>query len=197
MKRSMNARKILVACLMLATLSACRWPLNGTFYVKHSDPNFVYAPDMHYTPAVRAQEEGALRLPVKGTIPRGKRLTYLGADALETGRLLKNPLPRSRAVLKRGQERYTIYCIVCHGPLGEGNGNVVPKFATPPTLQSDKIRGYADGSIFHVITAGQNRMGSYASQVSEDDRWAIVHYIRVLHRAKSPTAEDLKKAEGK
>ena len=73
-----------------------------------------------------------------------------------------------------------------------GDGSIVPKFPRPPSLQSDKVRQWADGRIFHTITIGQNLMPSYATQISAGDRWAIIHYVRALQRAKHPTAEDLK-----
>ncbi len=170
----------------------------GTIFLtgcgKHESPNFVFMPDMDYSPALKAQEEGSMRKPVPGTVPRGfYSADYtVGADPIESGKLYKNPLPRNKKTLQRGQLMYSTYCTVCHGPMGEGDGTVVPKFPRPPSLQSDKIRGYADGGIYHVITKGQNLMPSYTYQVGTQDRWAIVHYIRALHRAKKPTAEDLK-----
>ena len=97
-------------------------------------------------------------------------------------------------MLLRGKHLFNTYCIVCHGPMGEGDGFIIPKFPRPPSLQSDKVRGWPDGRFYHVMTAGQNLMPSYASQIAREDRWAIAHYIRVLHRAKNPTAEDLKAA---
>jgi mono/diheme cytochrome c family protein len=102
------------------------------------------------------------------------------------GRNLQNPLPRNRTTIARGQQMYNSYCIVCHGAKGKGDGNVVPKFPMPPSLHSDKVRGYPDGAIFHVMTAGQNLMSSYASQIDPADRWAIVHYIRALQASVNP-----------
>ena len=168
-------------------LSACN--------TKHSEPNWAYAPDMHYSVALKAQKEGSMRPPVKGTIPRDFK-PYEITSIEEAGRVLKNPLPRSKEVMKKGQKLFNVYCIVCHGKFGEGDGNVVPKFPRPPSLQADKIRDYKDGQIFHVMTLGQNLMPSYADRISEEERWQIVHYIRALQRAKHPTAEDMKKAEG-
>jgi hypothetical protein len=158
-------------------------------------PNFTYMPDMHYSPAIKAQEEGSMRPAPAGTLPRGQ--VVYPYPATPEGALmadknpLKNPLPRTLANLKRGQDMFNVYCGVCHGPFGEGDGSVVPKFPRPPSLQSDKVKQWPDGRIYHVIMAGQNLMPSYASQVDPDDRWKIIHYIRVLQRAKNPTAQDL------
>lgn len=184
----MSSLRIVIASVVLTA-----WAL--TSCGKHSSPNFIYMPDMHYSPALKAQEARPM-LPVKGTIPRGyEPYQFAQMDAVQAGALNRNPLPRTKEHLLRGQKLFNIYCIVCHGPNGEGDGNVVPKFPRPPSLQSDKIRGYADGSIYHVITNGQNLMSSYASQVQPRDRWAIIHYIRALQKAKHPSPDDLKAAE--
>ncbi len=171
--------------VLVMGLSAC----------KHEKPALIYMPDMYYSPALKAQEPGSMRLPVKGTVPRDFVPYAYGNDPEAAGRELKNPLRSTSSVLERGQVMYNSYCIVCHGSQGEGDGTVVPKYPRPPSLQSDKVRGYTDGRIFHVISAGQNLMPSYATQVAPEDRWAIIHYLRALHRAKRPSPEDVKAAE--
>ncbi len=183
------AAGLLLAAFTMGLVSACR----------HEEPNTIYMPDMVYTKAAKTQTEEAMRLPVKGTIPRGYHAyAFSGAkDAAEAAKLntAPNPLLRTRANLQRGQKMFNTYCIVCHGPYGEGDGTIVPRFPRPPSLQSDKVRGLSDPGIFHVITRGQNLMPSYASQIDERDRWAIIHYVRVLQKAKHPTPDDLKAAE--
>lgn len=159
----------------------------------HTQPNVIYMPDMVYSPAFKAQKEGSMRTPVKGTIPRGfKPYAFAKEERDVAGPKSSNPLPRTKVVLLRGQALFNTYCIVCHGPAGEGDGTIVPKFPRPPSLQSDKVRGWLDGNIFHTITMGQNLMPSYASQIGVQDRWAIIHYVRALQRSKHPTPEDLK-----
>ncbi len=148
--------------------------------------------DMVYSPAIKAQEDEGMRLPPAGTIPRGFTQLKFASHSDEEGRGLPNPLKRSRDNLVRGQKVYNTYCIVCHGKYGEGDGSVVPRFPRPPSLQSEKIRAWADGQFVHIMTHGRNLMPSYASQIDEKDRWAVAHFIRALHRAKNPTAEDLK-----
>lgn len=160
---------------------------------KHSEPNFIFMPDMYWSPALKSQELGH-QPPVAGTIPRGYEPLSASLTMEEAGRTMKNPLLRSTTVLARGQKMFNTYCNVCHGPYGEGDGSVVPKFPRPPTLLSDKIRGYPDGNIFYIISRGQNLMPSYAPQIEKADRWAIVHYIRAIQKAKNPTAADLKAA---
>lgn len=179
------------------TVTAALVGLMGLAGCTHEKPNFIYMPDMVYSPAFKAQAEGSMRQPVKGTVPRDF-VPYPyerdGQGPELAGRELKNTLRPTEAVLARGQVQFNTYCMVCHGPAGEGDGTIVPKFPRPPSLLSDKVRGWSDGRIFHVITAGQNLMPSYASQIQMADRWAIVHYVRAIQRAKKPTAEDVKAA---
>jgi mono/diheme cytochrome c family protein len=169
-------------------------------YVKHAQPYYVYAPDMHYGPGLKAQKEGSMRPPVKGTISRNFRPYEL--TTMDQAKNHLNPLPASHDVYKKGQQLFNVYCIVCHGKYGEGDGTVTslpnwprPLFVRPPSLQSDKIRDYKDGQIYHIITLGQSIMPSYAEKLNEEERWSIVRYLRVLYRAKHPTSEDMKKAE--
>jgi mono/diheme cytochrome c family protein len=167
----------------------------STACVKHSQPNMTYMPEMAYSPALKAQEVGAMRVPVKGTVPRGfKPYAYFEKGIELAGQELKNPVAFNRANLMRGQVVYNAQCKACHGADGQGGGSIVPKFQRPPSLHSEKILGYSDGQIFHVMTVGQNIMPSYAGQVSAEDRWAVVNYIRVLQRSQAPTEQDLKSA---
>ncbi len=190
----MKTTKLFLGSLIcMFSLSAC--------YLKHSNPYYVYAPDMHFSVALKAQKEGSARPLPPGTIPRGFRPYSI--VTMDEAIHHQNPLPRSKDVLKHGQELFNSYCIACHGPYGEGNGLVAslpnwprPLYPRPPSLQSEKIRDYKDGQIFHVITMGQNLMPSYAEKLNEEERWSVIHYLRALYRAKHPSAEDLKKAEG-
>lgn len=186
---------ILTATLFSAvTLSACG-------YVKHSQQYYSYAPDMHYGPGLKAQKEGSMRPPVEGTIPRGFRPYAI--LTMDQAKMHLNPLPRSKENLTEGRTLFNAFCVVCHGKFGEGDGPVTslkdwPRslFPRPPSLQSDKVRDYKDGQLFHIIAMGQNMMPSYAEKLNDEERWQIVHYLRALYRAKHPSAEDLKKAEG-
>lgn len=176
------------------TLAVALVALTATFAsgCKHKSPNIVYAPDMHYSPAIKAQEEGSSRMPPQGTIPRNYQPYPMEfrTSADGPGDRLRNPLSPTKDVLARGQYVFQTYCMVCHGPAGEGDGSVVPKMPRPPSLQSDKIRGWPDGNIYHVITMGQNIMPSYAAQIPPADRWSAIHYIRALQRSKNPLSSD-------
>jgi len=97
------------------------------------------------------------------------------------------PVPVTKELIDRGQDRYNIYCIVCHGPTGNGDGMVVRRgFPQPPTYHSDRLRNAPVGHFFDVITNGFGKMNSYAYQVQPADRWAIVAYIRALQVGQNP-----------
>lgn len=100
------------------------------------------------------------------------------------------PVFVDKALIDRGEERYKVFCIVCHGPVGNGDGMIVRRgFAKPPTFNDDRLRQAPVGHFFDVITNGQGRMNSYASQVPVADRWAIVAYIRTLQISQNPSGQ--------
>lgn len=105
------------------------------------------------------------------------------------------PFPITREVLLRGQERFTIFCSVCHDRTGSANGMVVQKgYAQPPILTSDRLIKAPVGHFFDVITNGfaaADQMPSYASQIPVRDRWAIVAYIRALQLSQNATINDV------
>jgi len=97
------------------------------------------------------------------------------------------PVPVTKELIDRGENRFNIYCIVCHGPLGNGDGMVVRRgFSPPPTYHDDRLRNAPVGHFFDVMTNGWGKMNSYASVLSAADRWAIVSYIRTLQVSQSP-----------
>ncbi len=97
------------------------------------------------------------------------------------------PVPITKQLVDRGEERYRIFCIVCHGPVGNGDGMIVRRgFPKPPTYHDDRLRNAPVGHFFDVITNGWGKMNSYASQVPAADRWAIVAYIRTLQISQNP-----------
>lgn len=99
----------------------------------------------------------------------------------------KSPVPLTKELLDRGEQRYKVFCIVCHGPVGKGDGMVVRRgYPQPPTYHDDRLRNAPDGHFYDVITNGWGKMNSYASQVPPADRWAIVAYIRALQISQNP-----------
>jgi mono/diheme cytochrome c family protein len=91
------------------------------------------------------------------------------------------PFPITKEILDRGQERFEIFCSVCHGMTGEGDGMIVRRgFRKPPSYHEQQLREAPVGHFFDVVTNGWGAMPSYASQVPVHDRWAIIAYIRAL-----------------
>lgn len=101
----------------------------------------------------------------------------------------KMPVPLTQELLERGEQRYKVFCVVCHGPVGNGDGMIVRRgFPQPPTYNDDRLRNAPDGHFFDVMTNGWGKMSSYASQITPADRWAIVAYIRALQISQNPNA---------
>jgi cytochrome c5 len=101
------------------------------------------------------------------------------------------PFPITEKVLDRGQERYQIFCSVCHGATGNGDGMIARRgFNKPPpaSFHQDRLRQAPVGHFFDVTTNGWGAMPSYASQVPVEDRWAIIAYIRALQESQAPAA---------
>ena len=97
------------------------------------------------------------------------------------------PIPVTKELIDRGENRYNIYCIVCHGPVGNGDGMVVRRgFSAPPTYHDDRLRNAPVGHFFDVMTNGWGKMNSYSTVLSAADRWAVVAYIRTLQVSQSP-----------
>jgi mono/diheme cytochrome c family protein len=120
------------------------------------------------------------------------------------------PSPITAAVLKRGQERFNIYCATCHDRVGTGHGMIVQRgYTPPPNFHTDLSRGLKlrgidvklteapVGYYFEVITHGFGAMPDYAYQVTPDDRWKIIAYIRALQLSQTATLDDVRDANEK
>jgi cytochrome c553 len=144
-------------------------------------------------------QDGAGSRPlVPGTVARGhleeNQPFYTGKRG--TNLIEAFPMPITRAVLERGRERFDIYCSVCHGRTGSGNGMIPQRgFPVPPSFHIDRLRQAPVGHFFDVMTQGYGVMYSYASRVSPEDRWAIAAYIRVLQFSEDARLNDVPPAE--
>lgn len=156
-------------------------------------PGWDYFPDMFYSIAYETYTENpnfsdrmTMRPPAPGTIPRGVSLFNYTLDPESRARAgveLINPLPPSEENILRGQETYKIFCDKCHGVAGDGKGQLFTRGLypmLPRPVTGEIAENLKDGEIFHTITLGFNTMGAHGQQVKTDDRWKIVHYIRVL-----------------
>ncbi len=149
----------------------------------------------------------SMRPPVAGTIARG----FLREDnAFYRGRtengdfVAQMPVPATREVLLRGQERYDIYCAVCHGEAGDGKGIIMVGnggkgygYLPAPNYHTERFYEMADGYMYEIITNGTpaGTMPGYGQQIPVADRWAIVAYIRALQRSQNASGDDLPESE--
>jgi len=157
--------------------------------------------DMHVQPRYNPMDgssffdDGRSARPViPGTVARGQLRT---GDGFYTGmvdgkELDAFPFPVTRDVLRRGQERFNIYCTPCHDRLGTGHGMIVQRgFPQPPSYHIDRLRQAPVGHFVNVIANGYGTMYSYASRVEPRDRWAIAAYIRALQFSQNVSVSDL------
>lgn len=164
-------------------------------------PGSVYMPDMAYSRGYEtyATRDSALfttdpndaghkifynTLPPEGTIKRGELFPFnVPNDSnglINLSALVKNPLePLTGKDLEEAGRLFNINCAVCHGAKGEANGPLAAKVGGVKNIITASP-GYSDGRLFFVMEYGQNNMGSYASQLSREQRWRIVQYIRTL-----------------
>jgi mono/diheme cytochrome c family protein len=160
------------------------------------------------------------RMPIAGTIPIGYEMPQAqtiatpatalpvpqmrsnlafsaSTDYHDTGKMGANwgtgiPMQVTPELLQRGQQRFNITCVMCHGATASGNG-ITKQYGltTVVSLQDDRIRKMADGEIFNTITNGKNTMMAYGPNIMVDDRWAIIAYLRALQRSHAATLADV------
>jgi len=162
--------------------------------------------DMHNQPKMFPQRGSTMfadhrgaRPQVLHTVARGQLLEetyfYTGYVKDANGRREERdlmPFPVTMEVLKRGQERFNIYCTPCHSRVGNGLGEIVQRGYKPAANFHDKVRMAQPLShYFYVMTNGYGAMPSYAAQVEPVDRWAIAAYIRVLQLSEAATLKDV------
>lgn len=138
-------------------------------------------------------EDGfSMRNPVVGSVARGSMPYKFAGKPDAAGEALVNPLSMTKENMELGKEKYDIYCSPCHGYFGEGDSRLNGQFPNPPSLHSAKARDWSDGRIYAVLMDGQNVMPSYSSQLSRNERWAVILYVRALQRSLNAKESDLK-----
>jgi mono/diheme cytochrome c family protein len=164
-------------------------------------PGRAYMPDMTYSRAYETYANAQERLknsgvegtkpsynnrPVAGTMARGDMAPYAYKND-SSGYTLsannKSPLDRATINMKESERLYLVNCAICHGSKLDGNGPLFkggdgPYTAAPANLMSDEMKLKSEGTMFHVATYGKGQMGSYASQLSSQQRWMVVEYIK-------------------
>jgi mono/diheme cytochrome c family protein len=162
---------------------------------------------MWVQPKTNAQQEGeffpdnsSARPLVPHTVARGflreDDVFFTGAKGNKW--VSELPMQLTEDLLKRGKERFTIYCTPCHGQLGDGNGMVAQRGFAPnvkvASYHTDRLRKMPIGHFYDVMTNGYGRMFSYASRIEPQDRWAIAAYVRVLQLSQHASPQDLSDA---
>ena len=170
----MSGRRLLAASALLLFLGGCKQEMTK----QHREDTYARS-------AVTRDGAAARPLP-PGAVARGD----LDRDTAAT-----NPPEVTPALLARGQERFTINCMPCHGAVGDGDGMIVRRgFPRPPSYHTQRLRAAPPQYLFDVITNGYGVMYSYATRVSPTDRWAIVAYIRALQLSRHATLADAPEA---
>lgn len=178
--------------------------------------------DMHDNPKFKPNRDGANRQIPAGTVARGGLDLAVAAPAIsrpapgqqfaqtDTGpipngedgfpfRLSSDPATRKKEMLEildRGESRYNITCLPCHGKLGDGTGMISLRgFRRPPTYHQDRLRKAPTSHFYDVITNGFGAMPNYTDQLTPEDRWKVIAYIRVLQQSQNALAADLSNAD--
>jgi len=209
-RKAMNDPRSKPRLARLAVLAAAALLAIGGGCYRRSDmdlqPKFwkVYRPTEFFADGMSERPLPEHVVPVEDL--RTNREFYFAKD--ENGRLIDHlpatgpdgkPFPSQgmAALLERGQQRYNIYCIVCHGPLGYGDGMIVQRgFPAPPSFHADKLLHHEPiGHFYDVISNGYGAMYSYSERVAPPDRWAIAAYIKALQLSQNPTPQNLDEAK--
>jgi mono/diheme cytochrome c family protein len=172
--------KITILALVLVSFASCK---------KNSRPNYEYMPNMYESVGYETYQESdafangvEAQIPAEGSIPRGYTpfdIPNTNEGYLEAKASLKSKLDSTQVDMTLGKDLFGIYCAICHGNSGKGDGKLVKR---------EKILGipnYADreiteGSIYHTIYYGKTSMGSYVNQLNEIERWQVVAYVEKL-----------------
>jgi mono/diheme cytochrome c family protein len=154
-------RRLLPLLALVALLAGC-----GQYSMANQDKY------KSYEAAADFPDDSAMQEPVPGTVWRGE---------LAERAVLDHRPPMTMALLRRGKQRFDIFCAPCHGRAGDGQGVIVQRgFPAPPSYHTDELRNAPDQHFLDVIQNGYGVMYSYAARVPPADRWAIVAYIRAL-----------------
>lgn len=180
-----NIFKIAIVLIAIVSLGSCQ---------NDNKPNYQYMPNMYESVGYEAYGDyevfesvtggSSAMIPADGSIARGW-MPYEIENTVEGKAFakanLKNKVPFTEETEAKGKELYDIYCGICHGKKGDGNGKLVEreKILGVPAY-NDAGRAITEGSIYHVMYYGLNSMGSYASQMTEEELWMVDHYVMSL-----------------
>lgn len=164
------------------------------------DRGYEFSPNMYGAigynadqPNTNFKDGKTAQNPVEGTTPIGwEKFPYENTPEgyQAAGLEMKNPLIENATTLAEGKLLYVNMCSHCHGVEGKGDGSIVaagkfpppPSYSTGTSSRGGAMKDLTDGKIYHTITYGLNLMGSHASQLSPEERWKIVMYVRTLQQ---------------
>jgi mono/diheme cytochrome c family protein len=176
--------------------------------------------DMHDNPKYKPYREGSIRQLPEGTVARGslalnpsapkvgtaqpqtaQAATPTGTQPGAASTTAAQPVPSgedgfpfkvTKEILDRGESRYNISCLPCHGKLGDGNGMIVLRgFRRPPSYHEERLRKAPSSHFYDVVTNGFGAMSSYADQLTPEDRWKVIAWIRVLQLSQNANYSEL------
>jgi hypothetical protein len=148
-----------------------------------------------YEPSPFFEDGQAMRRPPAGTVPV-TRVT--GSPELVSGMLAGEyttdiPVPLDTELLRRGEDRFRIFCRTCHGAIGDGDSEVAEnmKLRKPPSLHEARIRSFPPGRLYRVVSEGYGLMPAYAAELPYRDRWAVVAFVQALQLSQEVALQDL------
>ena len=194
-----KAKKILkTALLLLPYILLALWLILPDAFTIFRGTRLETTTDMQNQIKITTQEKydffpdsASMQAPPAFSVPLHKTRYRHEPTEYSKAEDLKNPLPINNYTLARGKNRFGIFCVICHGEDGKGNGRITtqPKladdeegFPPPADLCSEHTRNLSDGRLFHILSAGQNLMFPVNFKMNATDRWAVVLYIRNLQK---------------
>lgn len=188
----MKRYSIITGCVLAVVLISC----DNT----RRNPGRAYMPDMAYSPAYETYAPAQERLkasgaageahytgqPVAGTIARGEQMPFRlsnDSNGYKQSAVVKNPLAPGSIDMKEAERLYLVNCGICHGAKLDGNGPLYnggsgPYTAAPKNLMGEDMKILPEGTMFHAVTYGKGQMGSYASQLTTQQRWQVIAYVK-------------------
>lgn len=190
----MKSLRILTLLIIPLFMLSCNKDKNNPGY------DYMGSHDMYYTKFYKAYSENPIlrdsmtnQLPAEGAVPRGhmpfpfagKTITDRAVNQTLAGMQLVNPIAGNTSQMDKGKKLYEVFCLVCHGDQGKGDGHLYTSGlfpAKPMSLVENFVKSKPDGEIYYVITMGSisGLMGPHGSQITPEERWLIVNYIRTL-----------------
>jgi len=173
---------LMIATVTIFAIAGCRQQMADQPYQRPLEPSNFFDDGMASRPVV------------PGTVARlGKEGDKQPLNGKVDGKLVDTfPIQVTMKVLARGQERYEIFCSPCHDRLGTGQGMIVRRgFPRARSFHEPRLRDAPIGHFFEVMTQGFGPMPSYANQLAEHDRWAVIAYIRALQLSRNVRLDQL------